>query len=115
MEWLRHFVHYGGHLIVPIVVVWMLYQRGVFPRRGFASVALVATSNMLIDLDHLLADPMFDPERCSVGFHPLHTWPSAALYLALLLVPNKFLRVFCAACLWHLLVDSLDCLWMRWC
>jgi len=37
----------------------------------------------LVDLDHLVASPVYDPERCSIGFHPLHEWPVIALYLAL--------------------------------
>ena len=27
---------------------------------------------MMVDLDHLIADPIFDPQRC-IGFHPLHS------------------------------------------
>ncbi len=30
-------------------------------------------ATMAIDLDHLLADPVFDPDRFCIGFHPLHT------------------------------------------
>ena len=41
------------------------------------------TGTMVIDLDHLLADPIYDPERCSIGFHPGHTWPVMVLYGAL--------------------------------
>ena len=26
-------------------------------------------TTMLIDLDHLLANPVFDPDRCSINFH----------------------------------------------
>lgn len=44
-------------------------------------------STMLIDADHLLADPVYDPERCSIGFHPLHTAPVIAVYVALFALP----------------------------
>lgn len=40
-----------------------------------------------VDLDHLLADPIYDPERCSIGFHPLHSLPALAVYLALFALP----------------------------
>ena len=42
----------------------------------------------LVDLDHLLAEPVFDPERCSVGFHPLHSGGVIAAFVALLAVPR---------------------------
>ena len=32
-------------------------------------------ATMLVDLDHLFADPIYDPDRCSIGFHPLHQYP----------------------------------------
>lgn len=63
----------------------------------------------LIDLDHLLADPVFDPERCSIGFHLLHGWEAALVYSAMLLVPRWWVRALAVGCLWHLAVDAMDC------
>ena len=63
----------------------------------------------LIDLDHLLADPIFDPDRCSIGFHPLHTMPAALTYAAMLLVPRWYARAFALGGLWHLAVEWGDC------
>jgi hypothetical protein len=63
---------------------------------------------MVIDLDHLLADPIYDPNRCSLGFHPLHTLPAASVYALLIFVP--ILRIFSAGLLIHLGVDGIDCL-----
>ena len=40
-------------------------------------------STMAVDLDHLLADPVYDPQRCSIGFHPLHTVPALVGYALL--------------------------------
>jgi hypothetical protein len=37
---------------------------------------------IIVDLDHLLADPIYDPNRCSIGFHPLHSYPAIVIYLA---------------------------------
>jgi hypothetical protein len=68
---------------------------------------------MLVDLDHLLADPIFDPARCSVGFHPLHSYPAIAGYAAMLLVP--VLRIAATGLLLHMGADYLDCLWMAGC
>ncbi len=63
----------------------------------------------LIDLDHLLADPIFDPERCSVGFHLLHGWEAGLAYLAMMLVPRWWVRALGAGAFWHLTVDYGDC------
>ena len=64
----------------------------------------------LIDLDHLLANPIFDPERCSIGVHPLHTGHAAAVYVLMLLVPRWWARAFGLGALWHLAVDYGDCM-----
>lgn len=46
---------------------------------------MIAT--MLVDADHVLADPVYDPNRCSIGFHPLHTVPAIVIYAILFLLP----------------------------
>ena len=66
---------------------------------------------MAIDLDHLLAIPVFEPGRCSIGFHPLHTWPAMLLYIGMLVYPNKTLRALAVGLLFHMLTDFIDCLW----
>lgn len=65
---------------------------------------------MLIDLDHLLASPIYDPNRCSIGFHPLHTIPAILVYLLCLFVPR--LRLIAIGLLIHIGVDAGDCLHM---
>lgn len=64
-------------------------------------------SAMLVDLDHLLADPIYDPQRCGIGFHPLHTYPAIGAY-ALLLVP-KTTRLVALGLVIHMALDALDC------
>lgn len=70
--------------------------------------AVMVAAN-LIDLDHLLADPIFDPERCSIGFHLLHGWEAALAYGVMLLVPRWWVRALGLGALWHLMVDAGDC------
>jgi hypothetical protein len=48
---------------------------------------------MVVDADHLLADPIYDPNRCSIGFHPLHTWPAVLVYALLFVVPLVLARL----------------------
>ena len=104
MALLQFFLHYGGHWLAPLLIARVAF--GVNWLR-FGAVMLAAN---LIDLDHLLADPMFDPNRCSIGFHPLHGFFAAALYAALLVVPRWWARAFGLGALWHLAVDYGDCL-----
>lgn len=62
---------------------------------------------LLIDADHVFANPMYDPERCSIGFHPLHTRPPILLYIALL-VPAKTRVLGIGLCV-HIALDLIDC------
>ncbi len=69
-------------------------------------------ATMVVDLDHLLATPLFDSNRCSIGFHPLHTWLTIAVYLLLTAVPKT--RWMGLGLVIHMALDGLDCLWMAW-
>lgn len=62
---------------------------------------------MVIDIDHLLADPVFHPNRCSIGFHPLHSYYAIAGYIGLLFW--KKTRIIGLALLWHIFTDQIDC------
>ncbi len=64
----------------------------------------------MIDIDHLLATPLYDPLRCSIAFHPLHTRPAALVYAALCIYPRSRLLGF--GLLLHLVLDAGDCLQM---
>jgi hypothetical protein len=66
-----------------------------------------------IDLDHLLADPIFASDRCSIGFHPLHTLWAGIVYGGLIVVPSWKVRVVGIGCLWHLCTDAIDCLLLK--
>jgi hypothetical protein len=68
---------------------------------------MIAT--MLVDLDHLLAEPMFDPARCSIGFHPLHSYYAIAIYAVMAFFPK--LRIVAVGLLFHMVTDFQDCLW----
>ncbi|WP_027395647.1 DUF6122 family protein [Aquimarina latercula] len=98
----RTLVHYGFHFLIPLGIALIL-----FPKQ-WKKVYLFFLGAMLIDLDHLIANPIFDPNRCSIGFHFLHSLPAIILYL-LILIPKKT-RIIGMALLWHILTDSIDCL-----
>ena len=62
---------------------------------------------MLVDLDHLLATPVYDPERCSIGFHPLHHPYLMLVYgFMALLTKTRWIGV---GLLIHMLLDWQDC------
>lgn len=103
---LQFLLHYGGHFLAPFAVAKLLFRE----RWKLAGLLMVAT--IAIDLDHLLADPIFDPNRCSIGFHPLHTLWAALTYVALLLVPRWWVRAIALGCLLHLATDGVDCVLM---
>ncbi len=66
---------------------------------------MIAT--MAVDLDHLLANPIYDPNRCSVGFHPLHSYIAICAYVVLLFFPR--IRIIAIGLLIHMALDYADC------
>ena len=102
----RAVVHYGLHFAAPGLLAWWLFRD----RWKLAWGLMVAT--MLVDLDHLLADPVFDPNRMSVGFHPLHSYVAIAVYLAMLAVPRPTVRMVAVGLLFHMVTDAQDYLWV---
>ena len=94
-------VHYSLHLLAPGLIAW------VFFRDHWKKAWLIMLATMLVDLDHLLATPIFDPQRCSVGFHPLHSYLAVALYPILLLFSKT--RAIGVGLLFHMLTDFIDC------
>lgn len=66
---------------------------------------MIAT--MAVDLDHLLANPIYDPDRCSIGFHPLHSYIAIGVYAVLLIFPR--LRIMAIGLLIHIALDYVDC------
>ena len=94
--------HMAAHLLLPGLAAWLFFRS----RWRLAWLIMLAT--MAVDLDHLLADPVFDPERCGIGFHPLHSTPAIALYVAALAF--KPLRIVAVGRVIHMLLDGSDCL-----
>lgn len=62
---------------------------------------------LMIDIDHVFATPMYDPNRCSMGFHPLHGLGPVIIYIAALVHPKT--RVLGIGLCVHVLLDSMDC------
>ncbi len=100
----KELVHYGIHFLVPVVITWFFYPN----QRLFAFLVLLG--GIVIDVDHVFATPIFDSQRCSIGFHPLHTALPILGYF-LLLIPKKT-RIYGLALCLHIFADITDCLFM---
>lgn len=98
------------HLFLHIAVPALAARLGW--RQNFLKSWLIMMSALLIDLDHLLADPVYDPGRCSIGFHPLHQYPVIALYALAALWPKT--RILGFGLLIHMVLDGIDCVWMSY-
>ncbi|MEM7280317.1 MAG: DUF6122 family protein [Pseudomonadota bacterium] len=94
-------LHLALHLLVPFLVARVFYSK------LWLKALLIMLAGMLIDLDHLLATPIYDAGRCSVGFHPLHTIFPILLYVALL--GFRRTRLIGLGLTIHIVLDSLDC------
>ena len=101
---IQHSIHYGIHFLIPLIVVLIFFKS------KWKIAYLIMISAMLIDLDHLLASPIFDSSRCSINFHPLHSYVAIGIYI-LLLIPKKT-RLLGLGLLIHILADTVDCLFM---
>ena len=112
-------VHIALHFIIPLLIALVFY------RNRWRSTTMIMFATMLVDADHLLAVPIYDPNRCSIAFHPLHTWPAIVIYVGLFIVPLMMSRkqeserlqtamrmshLIGLGLLIHMILDGLDCL-----
>ena len=93
--------HIFLHFLVPALIT------AVFFRANWKTAYLVMMATMLVDLDHLLATPIYDPGRCSIGFHPLHKPGFVLLYVVLSFIPKT--RLVGIGLTVHMALDAIDC------
>ncbi|HAC33035.1 MAG TPA: hypothetical protein DCF45_00800 [Gammaproteobacteria bacterium] len=111
--------HIALHFLLPALVLLpgLTYARCSRRRRVDRTRYLVMIATMVVDLDHLLATPIYDPLRCSIGFHPLHDKLALSAYmLCCLIAPLRWAGV---GLLLHMALDSVDCrlnlgVWAVW-
>ena len=97
----RPVIHYGLHFLAPGLIAYLFWKA------NWKRAWLIMLATMIVDLDHLLAQPIFDADRCSVGFHLLHSFPAMLVYAIMLLFPK--LRIIAVGLLFHMLTDQIDC------
>jgi hypothetical protein len=98
-------LHYFLHLIFPAFIAFIFFKK------EWKKVYLIFLATMLVDLDHLLASPIFVADRCSIQFHIFHTYYAMIVYFALLFFKKPF-RFIGLGLLLHMLTDFVDCLFM---
>ncbi len=101
---MEHIVHYFLHFGAPLGIAYLFFKS------TWKKVYLIFIASMLVDLDHLIASPIFEANRCSINFHPLHSYYAIAVY-CIGLLPKKT-RVIAIALLFHMLTDWINCLMM---
>lgn len=97
----QHIIHYGIHFGLPLAIALLFFKP------NWKVAFLIMISTMLIDLDHLLATPIFEANRCSINFHPLHTYYAMMVYVVMLFF--KKTRLLGIGLATHILADAVDC------
>ncbi|RMA64613.1 DUF6122 family protein [Ulvibacter antarcticus] len=101
---LQQLVHYGLHFIFPGLLAW------IFFRSNWKKAWLIMIATMIVDVDHLLASPVFSADRCSIGFHLFHSYIAIGMFVVLLLF--KRTKIIATGLLFHMITDLIDCYWM---
>lgn len=98
---MQQVIHYFLHLVFPGIVAYLFFKK------TWRKTYIIFLLTMLVDIDHLLASPIFDPCRCSIGFHPLHSYVAIAIYFLMLF--HKKLSIIGLGLLMHMATDLIDC------
>ncbi len=98
---MQQVLHYFLHVGFPLFIAILFYKK------NWIKTYLILLLTMLVDLDHLFATPVFDPCRCSIGFHPLHSYLAIVIYFLMLVHPK--IRIIGIGLLLHMATDAIDC------
>jgi len=93
--------HIALHILIPGLIAILIFKD------RWKQAWLIMALTMIVDLDHLLANPIYDPNRCSINFHPLHSYPAILLYIILAAFPKS--RLIGLGLLLHMGIDLTDC------
>ena len=94
-------LHIALHFIAPLLIAFLFFKENL----KLSYLIMIVT--MLVDLDHLLASPIYDANRCSIGFHPLHQYWLIGIYLAMSFFSKT--RLIGIGLTIHMVLDALDC------
>jgi len=95
------FIHAFLHLVFPLFVALLFF------RKEWRTAYLIMLATMLVDLDHLFSTPIYQPDRCSIGSHFLHTYWAIGVYFVLCFCKKPY-RFIGLGLLLHMLTDLID-------
>ena len=90
-------LHVALHFLIPGLIAILFFKK----RWRLSWLIMVLT--MAVDLDHLMANPVYDPNRCSINFHPLHSYIAILLYGLMTAFPKT--RLIGLGLLLHMGID----------
>ncbi|MDY7099425.1 MAG: DUF6122 family protein, partial [Pseudomonadota bacterium] len=83
MEIIQPVLHYSGHWLAPFLIAFVVW-RSDWVRAGF----VIAAAN-LIDLDHLLATPIFDQQHGAIQYCRFPSVEQVKAYTAPLRIKDR--------------------------
>lgn len=102
---MQTFIHYFLHLVFPFFIAFFFFKK------DWKVVYAILLATMVVDLDHLFANPIFEVNRCSINFHFLHSYYAVLVYFVLLFLKKPF-KIIGIGLLFHMLTDFVDCMIM---
>ena len=95
-------LHYSLHFFLPLIIAILFFKK------EWKKVYVIMLLTMIVDLDHLLADPIYQADRCSINFHPLHSYYAIALYFIMSFFRKPF-NIIGIGLILHMIADFTDC------
>jgi len=100
---MQFFIHYFLHLGFPLIIAYAFF------RENWKNVYLILLLTMIIDVDHVFSEPIFQANRCSINYHMFHTHYAAVGYVVLLFLRKPF-NIIGLGLVLHLATDFVDCI-----
>lgn len=95
-------LHYSLHFFLPLIIAILFFKK------EWKKVYVIMLLTMIVDLDHLLANPIYQADRCSINFHPLHSYYAIALYFIMSFFRKPF-NIIGIGLVLHMISDFTDC------
>jgi len=95
-------LHYSLHFFLPLIIAILFFKK------EWKKVYVIMLLTMIVDLDHLLANPIYQADRCSINFHPLHSYYAIALYFIMSFFRKPF-NIIGIGLILHMIADFTDC------
>lgn len=88
---------------LPLLIAFLFF------RKDWKKIYLIMLLTMIVDLDHLLSNPIYQADRCNINFHPLHSYYAIAAYFIMIFLRRPY-NIVGIGLLLHMITDFIDCL-----